>query len=292
MGRVDPAEAGRERDIIEDASATSPQAPNKRMPRGDGREDQKRGIPAGRRKRKRQTPRAMSVSSRHVQRTHKGRTSTHQGRRKPRPSFSFLPEHIDFVCVEMAEFRGVDRNALIAACLHRFPDYPPGRQNEQDRREWWATRLGATFPHDRYGNVTDDCKWRDRIAELRDAWRRELRDSVPLANRRQRLLELERLYNLALKDKVVRIFAVKQVIDGHVRYEHKVVTQPDVAEARRCLETIRAEMGDDHTQEEPTRKLAAGVIELPNPIPFDVHVGPDAKPDDDEEPPAVDGDDE
>lgn len=110
---------------------------------------------------------------------------------------SLLSCHIEHICREVAEFRSEDPVKLVDSCLTAFPVWLRFMSPDK-RRHWWACQLSKHFPRDRYGNVRDTCKHKERIDELRDMWRAASNESLRIANRMGRLEMLQSCYEQAV----------------------------------------------------------------------------------------------
>ena len=174
-------------------------------------------------------------------------------------SYKLLFEHIDFICWEIAEFRG---NNLYTACSSKFPEYPPGKSDKKYMC-WWSDRISKNFPRDRFGNPTDKCIYKEKILAYRKEYLSSIKDSTPLAHAKERLKKYEEILAFALEEKTIRYQTVKQVEyntvkdktdkNGNTTYktvrQFKHVPVPikgrNLDVARRVLESIQSEVGDD-----------------------------------------------
>ncbi|NLF40957.1 hypothetical protein GX586_16055 [bacterium] len=128
--------------------------------------------------------------------TSKTQPATRASGKHPR-GFCFSDRHVEFICREIAEFRARPASRLVDACMAAFPDFPPVAASR--RRHWWADHIGAAFPRDFAGQITDRCRHRARIDELRELWRRTSSDALLIANRRGRLEMLQQCFNKAVE---------------------------------------------------------------------------------------------
>ena len=186
---------------------------------------------------------------------------TKKTKRKRAKYDCLLPEHIEFICWEIAEFRG---KIITTSCIAKFPDYP--KADESKRRAWWKSKIFRHFPRDKFYNPTDDCIYKDKIASYRKEYTSNIKESVALAHAKERLKILQQIVELAMEEKTIRFQSVKQVKtvqkpekkdkDGNVTYKNVRATEyvlvpikgRDLDVARRTLETIRVESGDSQPQ--------------------------------------------
>ena len=172
-----------------------------------------------------------------------------------------LPEHIEFACWELAEFRGT---TVTTSCIAKFPDYP--KTDDAKHRAWWKNKIFHHFPRDKFGNPTDKCIYKEKIAMYRKEYTSNIKASIPLAHAKERLKLLQQIVEYALEEKTIRFQSLKQVKtvslpgtkdkNGNVTFKNVRSTEyvpvplkgRELDVARRTLETIRIESGDSQPQ--------------------------------------------
>ena len=182
-----------------------------------------------------------------------------------------LPEHVEFACWELAEFRGA---LITSSCIAQFPDYP--KLDEFKHRAWWKNKIFHHFPRDKFNNPTDKCVYKDKIAAYRKEYTSNIKESIPLAHAKERLKLLQQIVEYAMEEKTLRFQSIKQVKtvslpgkedkDGNITYRNVRSTEyvpipvkgRELDVARRTLETIRTEVGDAN----PDKKTDPGDFTL------------------------------
>jgi len=180
-------------------------------------------------------------------------------KKKRAKTYHLLPEHIEFICWEIALWRG---DLVTVNCMDKFPNYPPGG-TKQKHAHWWKDCIYRYFQRDKFEMPTKECKYKQKILALRKEYLSSIKDSVPLSHARERLKKLEQILEYALEERISRYQTIKQIKyksipskkdkNGIVTYKNVGVTkiipipvkERKLDVARKTLETIRAEVGDD-----------------------------------------------
>ncbi len=164
---------------------------------------------------------------------------SHASTRKKR--YAIHPEHIEFICWEIAEWR---TKRIAAVCIDKFSDYPPS-ESDPKQKKWWSDRISKNFPLDRFGNPTDKCTYRDRIFEYRKEVSSKIKESIPLANSCNRAKLLQDTIEYCNTEHERTIKRVKKNKNGEERIAYRTEYGKDVNGLLKALDQLRAEVGDD-----------------------------------------------
>ena len=209
---------------------------------------------------------ASKIERRHAAKRERARARekrekpTHRTAAKPVPVKAGA-DHVDFICGEIAAWRGIQTSALVDACRAQFPD-------PRLTPHWWASLVCKRFPRDMYGTPTAACKYRDKIMAERDTFAKVLRERIPLANL---FIRVQRL--AALFDQCAQVVPPQEWKDGHGKTITVGGNMPrDVRACVQILELIRREVGDDKITAPPQQFKSFEVRVTSSPI------GHDGKP--------------
>jgi hypothetical protein len=139
--------------------------------------------------------------------------------------------HKDFICKQLALFKPHRDVAL--ELLKKYPGIPLSVDELVTRVEYYASTKRTH-------------KWRNRIIQYRRMMEYEFPNRFRLANKHQRMMELERIFSDAMTPKLRRViwFPVSKTPKGEIIYNHKEVYEPDLSAAINVLTTIPRELDD------------------------------------------------
>jgi hypothetical protein len=174
--------------------------------------------------------------------TPRARTNAHE---RPRKVNWLTEEHTEFICNDIAAWRGVKLSSIVMASMQEFQTYPTG-MSEEARKHWWVKRVSAAFPRDQYGTPTAKCKYYTKIMEMRKAIEDFPRKHVACANKTIRIMRLEEMYKLCMepqKETRIEFYKAKDGLMAQRKVE--TIRGPNIEQAREILAQIAKEMGDD-----------------------------------------------
>lgn len=140
-------------------------------------------------------------------------------------------KHKDFICKQLALFKPYRQVAR--ELLKESPEIPLSLDEAAIRVKYYACD-NRTF------------KWRNRINEYRRMMEHDFSNRFRLANKHQRMIELERIFADAMTPKLRRVvwFPVSKGPKGDVTYGHKEVYERDLTAALTVLTHIAKSIDD------------------------------------------------
>jgi len=145
--------------------------------------------------------------------------------------FTLRFKHKDFICKQLALFK--THRQVAEELLKQFPELPLSLDEAISRVHYYATYRRSP-------------KWLNRIIQYRRMMEYEFPNRFRLANKHQRMMELERIFAQAMAPKLRRVvwFPVSKSPRGEITYGHKEVHEPDLHTAINILTTIPKELDD------------------------------------------------
>jgi len=140
-------------------------------------------------------------------------------------------KHKDFICKQIALFK--THCQVAEELLKEFPELPLSLEQATSRVKHYACNKRTV-------------KWLNRIIQYRQMMEYEFPNRYRLANKHQRMMELERIFADAMTPKLRRViwFPVSKPPKGHITYGHKELHEPDLHTAINVLTTIPKELDD------------------------------------------------
>jgi len=140
-------------------------------------------------------------------------------------------KHKDFICKQLALF--MTHRQVAEELLKNFPEIPLSLDEATSRVQYYSTHRRSP-------------KWLNRIIQYRRMMEYEFPNRFRLANKHQRMMELERIFAQAMAPKLRRVlwFPVSKSPRGEITYGYKEVHEPDLHTAINVLTTIPQELDD------------------------------------------------
>ena len=137
----------------------------------------------------------------------------------------------DFICKQLALFK--THRQVAQELLKQFPQIPLSLDEAISRVHY-------------YSACRRSLKWLNRIIQYRRMMEYEFPNRFRLANKHQRMMELERIFADAMTPKLRRVvwFPVSRSPKGEITYGHKELHEPDLHTAIHVLTIIPKELDD------------------------------------------------
>ena len=137
--------------------------------------------------------------------------------------------HKDFICQKLAQF--IPHRDIASIMRERYPELDLDEKELVIRIKYYASNRKAA-------------KWRKRVEMYRNILNSNLRNRFALANRFERLRQLEKIVSEALKPQLCRMYWYPDGRDenGRLNYDHEKILKTDPATAIKAIAMINREL--------------------------------------------------